>query len=302
MPYNFLMNIDEPLADPQSAPTPDPSEETEHLPWQDKKTPLQLRSAVEAQILASFGEIRTTGVENIYKIPPESKVIIASTHISDLDLPLVIRELGSHFDIAVTDQSTHHSLRQDSAAYMTNIVAGKGNFIPIDYRKDKEGKFPRFNPENFGPMQAALGKGKEILIAAHNPTFDGTLGSGAVGFVYLAQLSDAVILPVAVDIESKNPNEAPGIAGKTMGKMLYQRPRATVAVCEPIKLARIEGVEIIQRLMAKRANGEKTTPEERAEFSRVREALQAQADMVMGKLAEALPEQKRGEYGEPEAA
>ena len=68
--------------------------------------------AIAADVKLASGEIQTHGEEHLKEIPPDKKVIIATTHISDLDVPIATLKLGKYFDIAITNQSTSFFFRR----------------------------------------------------------------------------------------------------------------------------------------------------------------------------------------------
>jgi len=51
-------------------------------------TSKRLLMAIGAEVKLATGEIQTHGEEHLKEIPPDKKVIIATTHISDLDVPI----------------------------------------------------------------------------------------------------------------------------------------------------------------------------------------------------------------------
>ncbi len=249
---------------------------------------------VELHVATSLGNIETVGMENIDRIPPDAKVIIVVSHISDLDLPAAIKVLGHDFDIVVTAQSSNFNFLENPVGYTVTKIAGMNNFLPVDYGKVAGIQRAEFNPENFTSMNEALSHGKDIVIAGHNPTRNGSLGSGSIGPIYLAQLSGAIILPVAVNLKT---DEALGIDGQNKLMTMIKKPDAQVIIGEPIELPPIEGVtDRIQAVMNKRAQKEKVTPDERQQFSADIDKLREQSNRVMSELAHMLPESKRGEY------
>ena len=269
-------------------------EQPSHEERKRKETPSRFLKGVEIHVGTSIGKIEVFGRENIDEIPPNSKVIIVVTHISDLDLPLAIKTLGHDFDIVVTAQSTNFNFLEDPIGYTATKLAGMNNFLPVDYAKTEGGKSAEFNPDNFIAMKEALDKGKDIVIAAHNPTKNGKLGRGSVGPVYLAQISGATILPVSVNLKTK---EVLGIDDENKIKTMLKRPDAEVHIGKPIASDQIKSDEI-KRIMDKRKHGEKITPEERSQFNSAISSLREKSDVVMHELAEMLPESKQGEYRE----
>jgi len=258
-----------------------------------EKTPRRLMFSLEALAKAQIGKIDVVGKENISKIPKGKKIIIATTHISDVDLPLVAYVLGNDFNIALTNQSVHHSFKEEPSTNIGLRLAGKDNFIPFDYQKDNSGKKnPKFNPENFVPMKAALDDGKTMVIAAHNPSYEGKLEKGGYGAVYLASLDpDSVILPVAVNLKSKK-----SISAKNPLQAMIERPDAEVTIGEPLIVGEIPNLQTIATVMAKRKNKESITSEERQKFIEATKLLENESDKLMRRLAGMTPDEKKGVY------
>lgn len=270
------------------------SEVIPHMKTREKKeTSGRFLKGVELHVGSVIGNIEVLGREHLSDIPADAKVVIVVSHISDYDLPIAIQTLGHDFDIVVTTQSTNLNFTENPSGFITSKIAGTDNFLPVDYTKTKEGKAAEFNPDNFVPMADALEHGKEIVIAAHNPTTNGVLGGGSVGPIYLSQISGALILPVAVNLKT---DEALGIDGINKMKTMIQRPDAQVYIGKPLHLESIDGIENIKKLMDKRESGEKLSVEERAQFHDAVLALRSQSDIVMQELAAMLPESKRGKY------
>src|SRR6202044_1004644 len=100
-------------------------------------------------------------------------------------------------------------------------------FLPIDFAGKGADKRPTaFNPDNFVPMMEAMDKGKAMIIAGHNPSLEGHLEEGGYGAVYLAEMADATILPVSIDIIS---TENLGTARNRMKTFLH-KPDARVRI------------------------------------------------------------------------
>jgi hypothetical protein len=257
------------------------------------KTSKRLLMAIEADVKLATGEIETHGEEHLKEIPPNKKVIIATTHISDLDVPIATLKLGKYFNIAITDESIHHSFLGEPSTNIGIRIAGRENFIPIDTKNIKGKKQGEFNPQNFELMRDALEKGKAIIIAAHNPTQKWKLTKGGYGAPYLTAICEnVVILPVVVNIESDEPL---GMA-ETILKDVIKRPDASVYIEKPIELEKINGIEDFKKILGKRKRGEKLTTEERLRFAELKMALEKRSDQIMKALASDLPEKKRGEY------
>jgi hypothetical protein len=174
-------------------------------------------------------------------------------------------------------------------------MAGKDNFIPIDYKKIPGGKqASSFNPDNFDPMKEALEEGKAVVVAAHNPTQEWNLPKGGYGVSYLSDIAgdNVMILPVAVDLESE---ESVGMFENQL-KTLLNKPTAHVRIGEPMTLEKVPGIEDFSSIMHKRRRHETLTPEDRERFSKLSDTIREQSDTVMKKIAEYVPEEKRGVY------
>jgi len=165
-----------------------------------------------------------SGKENIEKIPEDRNIVVACSHISDLDMPTVAAVLSNYLNVAISDQSTHHQLdpKNPMEHIGNNILVGEENFMPIDYQTTENGKIPgRFNPENYIPMVKEMDtKGKVVIVAASNPIENFNLSqeeraklSSKPGYAaaYLAGMADAIVLPVAVYTED---NKVRIVAGK----------------------------------------------------------------------------------------
>ena len=142
-----------------------------NLEKKKETTPRRLMLALEALVKLQTKSIEVDGKEHVKEIPPDSKVVVATTHLSDLDVPLSAYALGNELNLVITNESVHHHFNQEAPTNIGLHIAGKENFIPIDYKKTGGKKRPRgFNPDNFVPMAEALENGKGVVIASQNPS------------------------------------------------------------------------------------------------------------------------------------
>jgi hypothetical protein len=256
-----------------------------------KEVSTRLWLANEAMIKIAIGEIETLGKDNINKIPPGSKVVIMTTHLTDLDVPIAIHTVAKDMNISIMNMSVHHNFFDEASTNIGMRIAGKDNFIPVDYKKDESGpggKSPEnFNPNNFEPALADMDKGKAIMIAAHNPSREAANNldnvKGGYGGVYLAELSNAYILPITVSLD-----RAAGMYGDNL-KTIKEKPNASVAIGEPFQLEKIDGIENLSKLTKKREDGNKLNEEEFAEFFRITKALREQSELVIKHMSSQLP-------------
>lgn len=217
-----------------------------------KKSSFRLMVSLGVFLKLTIGRINVYGRNHLDQIPQGKKVIIATTHTSDLDLAIVAKILGHDFDIVLTHMSIHTSLKKSLQAFDPTIfgiyLAGRHNFLPVGYiqKKNENGQIERAGQirlEDFQAMQVALQKGKTVVLAAHNPTFDGKLPIHA-GFaaIRLAQLvENSVVLPVAVKIgDGKKPL---GILSN-MIETMFKRPRVSVFIGAPLEFNNPEAKKI----------------------------------------------------------
>jgi hypothetical protein len=256
----------------------------------------------EAGLKLSIGKISIEGKEHFKEIPRDRKVIVVSTHITDMDIPLAAVAVGNDLDLAVTNMSTHHSLKTGAPLYLSMLLVGKDNFLPIDFDDKKMvekdtglsvQKPGSFNPDNFTPMNEAMSKGKRILMAGHNPSHNGKLGDPGYGAAYLSEIADAIILPVGVNIKAKDKDIA--LAGNNV-KTFFNKPDADVKIGEPFELPKIEGIEDFSMLLKKRKElaekGERLSDEEMERFSKLSSQLRERSEQILARLSVLVPEDK----------
>jgi hypothetical protein len=256
------------------------------------KTPERLMFAIKMQLKSQIGSIETSGKENLEKLPKDKKIVVVTTHISDMDIPLTINALGNDLNLMITNESVHHKFSGEPSMNISMRLIGKDNFLPIDFAGKGIEKHPTvFNPDNFEPMIKAMDGGKSMIVAGHNPSLESHLERGGYGAVYLAEMTDAIILPVSADILSE---ENLGTEQNKF-KTFLKKPDARVQIGEPFYLNKIENVEKIKELMNKRKSGVQLTQEERLEFSDLVKALKEASQLLMKNLAKITPIEKRGD-------
>ncbi len=263
-----------------------------------KGSPKRLMLAIETLVKTTSRNVEVQGREHLAEIPKDRKVIVVTSHISDIDIPLSVKALGYDLDIVIVNESPHHSFRQEWNTYLGLVAAGKKNFIPLDFRKNEKGeKEPlSFNPDNFKPMEEVMDQGKAVLMAAHNPSHNWRLEEGGYGPAYLAELTDAVILPVGVNVKSEKPM---GMYENQMATM-KSKPDASVTIGEPFELTKIEGSEDLASIIGKMHAGERLTREQINRLTELRKKLKEQSDKIMQRVADLVPEEKRGIYKKEE--
>ena len=271
-------------------PKPISSPDKKNISKERRKGSLRLWLSNFATFGPAVKDIKITGKENIQKIPEGAKILVMPSHLNDLSVPATIHAVARDLDLVILNESTHHASGSQGEPIMkvSMKIAGAEHFLPLDFEKDEKSgeKSPSaFNPENFIPAIEALEKGKSVLVAAHNPSREPLQNlegiKGGYGGVYLAELTDAYILPVTVQL-SRNVMDSKNL------KTLMNRPNADIVIGEPFKLEKIEGIEKISEIMEKRKSGQKLSDEEVKEFLRLTNALREQSEIVMKRLSEQL--------------
>ncbi len=293
---------------PESAPGFDPSEfkvnpeqPEANLEYAERPvTPEALRQKAElalALFAQEFNVIGNATLNETLRANPEAKFVVAASHLADLDVNAAIAALGDRFDL----QITHESVLLDSPQHQFMMwLAGRERFSPLGYREAPGGKHGVFNPEDFTSVaQHMRDEGRTPWIAIH-PSFtpNEQMREAHIGPVYLAQKTGAKIIPTALELQGVSATlRSIGEITKAMASRVKGSGVATYRIGEVVDLPPVD-VSIIETVMAKRARGERPTADERERFALVHEQLRAQADEVATKIAELLPPDRRGEYGE----
>lgn len=253
-----------------------------------KEVSTRLWMANEVMMKMAVGKIKVSGLDNLKSIPPDTKTIILTTHLTDLDVPIAIHATADKMNITTMNMSVHHSpfgKQGEFSTYAGMQIAGKDNFLPIDYKKGDDGKkiSKPFNPDNFEPAVKAMSEGRTILMAAHNPSEKPIQNldevKGGYGGVYLAALTGAYIFPVTVTLD-----RASGMHGDTI-KTMKEKPNSEVIIGEPFKIEKIDGIENLSKLTKKREDGIILNEEEISEFLRITKALREQSQIVIEKMS-----------------
>lgn len=232
-----------------------------------KPSPRRLTTLMELFTAAVAGKREVSGIENLHKVPAGSNLIVATGHITDLEIPLITATLGRYLDLAITDLSLHRGISKDPT-FIGLLLAGRENFLPVQYKVVRGKRIGVFNPVDYELMVEASNRGKAILIATHNPSFDGIMPKNAgVGAVHLAnELENSVVLPAVANIECNNLGQA-----SNPFKTFLARPEVTVSLGEPLVLPKYEEGDRVSRNVNKAA--------------------------LMNAIARLYPQEKRGIWG-----
>lgn len=267
----------------------------------------RLMWGVEKQVRFMFGNVEVAGKDHLEQLSSDTRVIFATTHISDNDVPITVAALGHDFDLAVADTSIHRNWIQALKSFDPTIIgikiAGKDNFLSITGTQKKGIRKSKFVPDDMENIKAALDRGKAVIVAAHNPNFDGKLppnpGLAAVRVAQLAGES-TVVIPVAVQIGE--PSEVLGLGNpKNVIETRRRRPKVKVAIGEPLKFDDPEAkqaADTMEELLGRWRQGIRLSSKDRRRFATARRLTQQEGAKLMKSLAVLLPPEKRGVWKE----
>jgi len=257
-----------------------------------KKSPLSLRIGGELFVrMFCRRNFSVEGKENIMKESSGNNFIIVSSHFCNLDANAAIKVFGGNFNLLVIIESV---LFRSLPHLILILLGGKNNFAPLSYYYKKDGgKEGAFNPHNFNMIADRMRQQDKIpWIAIHQFSLNGRMNRAKVGSIYLAQKTDAQIIPVALEVS--------GISVTLEGliewfKGILWGVKTKYHIGEAIRLSPID-IEIIETVFNKRKTGSIITPEDKVAFKKAHTLLKNQADMVATIIANMLPREQRGFY------
>jgi hypothetical protein len=174
--------------------------------------------------------------------------------------------------------------------------------LPITYTQEKGRRQGQINPEDMQNIAEALDQGKAVVIAAHNPSFNGMLpdkpGYAAVRAAQLAG-ENTVVIPVAVQVGGSS--ELLGLGDpKNMLQTRRRRPVAQVFVGESLMFNDPESrqaAERIDAIFAVHQQGQELSEEEKSKVREYREIVDNRdGARLMEALASLMPREKRGKW------
>ena len=186
----------------------------------------------------------------------------------------------------------------------------RDRFSPLSYHEDKEGKHGVFNPDNFTELSEKMEEGRTPWIAANAFSPEGKMQKAGIGGVYLANKTNAVIIPVALSVDggSASMEEASLGVKQVMGgdiSGLKEIPKslkglgkqtATYRIGEPVELPDFD-MSGFDQYFNKKRNGEVITKEDREGFKVGHAHLKELSEMIGLEIASLLlPEERRGYY------
>jgi len=213
--------------------------EEEFLGGSSQNNPQQERSSFQVREVfkVSRFDIKKPTVEGLEKLPP-TPCVVATTHLSDIDVQEVAMVVANQRKIGIVSQETNLTF----PLYKPFVAAiGKENFFPITNAPYKKGKTAySLRLDDLRKMQEGITQeGRTMIVAGHNPTHNWQLAEKpGMAAVLLAHMANVPLVPVALDIESKTP-----VAQTTNNlarlKNLLNRPHAKIIFGDPIELAQL---------------------------------------------------------------
>ncbi len=272
-----------------------PSPQVEQLNLHAGETPARLKKTAEKLLQSFIKEKKVEGREHLTEIPPDRRVVIVSSHFSNLDGPLIIDTFGDGMNLQLAAMSTHFDIT-DVRNFMMSAV-GKESFSPISYRRRNEGAM--FNPDDFTTIQKVTeSENKVPWITAHNLKKDREMSRANVGSAYLAEKLNALVIPVAIVLEGSGASMEG--AGEIL-KAFKDKLSATVRIGVPLEVPRVDA-GFVESIMRKRKCGEMVTSDEKRKFSETVYELHKVADMIGADIARMLPPEEKGFYGKKSKA
>lgn len=247
--------------------------------------------------------LKTEGTEHLQEIPEGAHVIYATSHLSNLDMPLAIAALAKEGvrNLRLTESSVHEELFRDPLGYLGRFLAGgPKNSMSISY---VGGMGPQsrgtFNPNDYNPMKDTLLQGDGLVVAAyydpkHQEKEYRLPNKGGYAAAYLANITpNTFIVPVAVDTHSDKPMNTPDVWILERIKKGHL-PEVNIRIGKPLLPQKIEGIEDFGEIIKQRKELDPQTDSQKYEgFSRMRRSLKEESDRIMAAIAELLPEEKR---------
>lgn len=257
-------------------------------------SPLKLRFALRALALVTARKVTVHGLSHIESLPQDTPIIAATSHATDADVPFSAYAIASIRNVIITNQSTHYRFSQDPLSYIALHIGGRKNFLPISYDPVVHQRpTPRFNINDFDPMAAAIHRGKDIVIAAHNTSVHNGLERHGYGAVYLANRTGAPIIPIGVQVDIDHASSI-HMADHPIRTVLH-RPAITIRIGEPLPFEPLANIDEFSRILRDTPR-DQLTPSQQSFVLQTFTAMGQQSDRVLRTIASLMPPPNRGHY------
>lgn len=242
-------------------------------------------------------DIKKPTVEGLEKIPPQP-CVIATTHLSDIDVQEVALAVADQRRVGVASQETNLTF----APFVPFVKAiGKENFFPVtnSYSKGHAGYSLRM--EDLDKMEEGIKQDRRtMIVAAHNPTHNWALAEHpGMAAVILAHKANVPLVPAALDIDSKTPvAQSTDMVTRVKNFATLNRPGAKITFGDPVNLAEISEEKLRAAVGLYSPDQRRNmTPEQINEAQETLTILQNESEAMMKSLASKLPPEKRGKWG-----
>ncbi len=260
---------------------------------QQEKSPLRVRKVFEV----SRFDIKKPTVEGLENLPP-SPCVVATTHLSDIDVQEVAMVVAKMRRIGIASQETNLTY----LPFVPFVITiGKENFFPITNRYSNGHVSYSLRLEDLKGMEKGIREqGRTMIVAGHNPTHDWQLAEKpGMAAVILAHMAHVPLVPAALDIESKTPvAQSTDILPRVKNFLTLRRPSAKLIFGKPMSLAKIPEDKLSAAVALYSPNQRRgMTPEQIAEARETLGILKRESEQLMEALAAKLPSEKRGKWG-----
>lgn len=256
---------------------------------ESKASPVRLRAALALMRIGAVGKLTVSGTEHFQDVPSERKLILAATHLTDIDMPITAMVASRHADVAITHTAFLQDRKSKPGSWACLKIAGSKNFFPIDRETNGQDRPVRqLDLGRFSTVLKAMEADKAVVVAAHRPSTR-EFGRPGIAVPYLAAAAGALILPVAVKVSG---DERVGMGDGRLHTLLT-RPDVAVAIGEPIELSERPDVAYMQTLLGKREEGLSLDGDEVVAFRDIARCLKGQGAAIVQVLQDmtaAMPE------------
>lgn len=258
---------------------------------QQERSSFRVRKVFEV----SRFDIKKPSVEGLENLPP-TPCVVATTHLSDIDVQEVAMVVAKQRKIGIVSQETNLTF----PLYRPFVAAiGKENFFPVanaPYQGSRTAYSLRI--DDLKKMKEGITReGRTMIVAAHNPTHNWQLAEKpGMAAVVLAHMANAPLVPAALDIESPTP-VAQTTNNLARVKNLLHRPNAKIIFGEPMQLAEISEDKLRAAVGLYNPDQRRgMSAEQIAEAKETLGVLQRESEQMMESLASKLPPEKRGKW------
>jgi hypothetical protein len=262
---------------------------------ENKKNSLLFRKVFESSRFDIKKPI-VEGFENIPLIP----CIIATTHLSDIDVQEIAMVVADRRKIGMVSQETNLTF-PPSKPFIALI--GKDNFFPIANTllpEDHNKSAYSLRIDDLRGMEDGIKKnGRTMIMAGHNHTRDWKLAENpGIAAIILAHKAGVPLVPAVLDIDSKNPiAQMTNKLSRVKNFVTLKRPSAKIIFCEPMNLAEISEDKLRAAIDLYSPDARRNmTPQQIATATETLEILQKEASQMMESFASKLPPEKRGKW------